>query len=126
MRRAETELTYALTRAQRLKRQVDFERVFAVRCSVADGLLVVYAAPNDRPHSRIGLSVGRKVGPAVRRNRVKRLIREAFRLAQHDLPNGLDFVCVARRSETDTVREYQSSLAALLRRVGKKLASRRG
>ncbi|HWP28147.1 MAG TPA: ribonuclease P protein component, partial [Chloroflexota bacterium] len=66
-----------MKRAQRLRKAADFERVRAQRRSWAHPLLVLYAAENGLRMSRIGVIVGRQVGKAVVRNRVKRRIREA-------------------------------------------------
>jgi ribonuclease P protein component len=70
----------------RLTHARQFQGVYAARVSRAAGPLVVFALPNDLAHPRLGLSVGSRVGGAVRRNRVKRLLREAFRALQHSLP----------------------------------------
>lgn len=85
-----------LGRSRRLTRQRDFERVFARRCSRGDRWLVVYVDSNDLGQRRLGIKAGKRLGNAVRRNRIKRRIREAFRLRQHDLPPGLDVICVPR------------------------------
>ncbi|MCP4246543.1 MAG: ribonuclease P protein component [bacterium] len=83
-------------RNRRLTRQRDFERVFARRCSRGDRWLVVYVDTNDLDHPRLGVKAGKRLGNAVRRNRIKRRIREAFRLHQHDLSPGLDIICIPR------------------------------
>jgi ribonuclease P protein component len=83
----------------RLSRSAEFERVFRQGRSVANRYLVVYAFPRAQDAtagSRLGISVSRKVGGAVDRNRVKRLLREAFGLLAETVPDGHDVVIVAR------------------------------
>ena len=76
----------------RLRRQAEFDRVYGGDVFAADNVLVIKAVKNGLSVSRLGLSVSRKVGNAVVRNRWKRRIREAFRNHQVTLPVGIDFV----------------------------------
>jgi ribonuclease P protein component len=81
----------------RLTRSADFERVYRQGRSHGNRYLVVYAFPRaGEGEARLGVSVSRKVGGAVDRNRVKRLLREAFAASEATLPDGVDVVVVAR------------------------------
>lgn len=94
-------------RRGRLTRSGDFDRVYRDGRSHSNRFLVLYAFPRDadaepsgdpeeREELRLGISVSRKVGGAVERNSVKRSLREAFWALAGKLPEGYDFVLVAR------------------------------
>src|SRR4051794_5050670 len=99
---------------EHLRRPADFKRVYDRRRSVSNDLLIVYAAPNDLPHNRLGLSVSRKVGGAVQRNRLRRLFREAFRLTRHRMPTGLDLVLIPRSKAAPPLADLLAALPKLV------------
>jgi len=89
----------AAGKRRRLSRSGEFDRVYREGSSHANRFLVVYSFPRseeDEDELRLGVSVGRKVGGAVERNRIKRALRDAFWSLEDELPQGHDFVLVAR------------------------------
>ena len=96
----------------------EFAAVFAARMRKATGPLAVFLMPSDQPTHRLGLSIGRAVGNAVVRNRLKRMIREAFRLRQHEIPRppqldkttGYDIVVSAKPHTPLSLDQYEALL----------------
>lgn len=101
----------------RLSGRRAFADVFAARCRKTVGPLTVHGCANELAYLRIGLSVPRRAGNAVKRNRFKRLLREAFRLCRHEWPVGYDMVVLVRPHEPLTLVEYQRVLAQAVRAV---------
>jgi len=99
----------------------EFRRVYDRKRSVSDQRLIVYACENGRDHNRLGLSVSRKVGNAVVRNRLRRLYREAFRLTKSTLPMGLDLIFIPRGSANPSLAELMESLTRLIAQAARKL-----
>jgi ribonuclease P protein component len=105
---------YGFPKLLHLRSPAEFEAVYHPRMRESRGPLTIYALPNSLGHPRLGLSTSRKVGNAVRRNRIRRLLREAFRLLQHDFPRGYDIVIVPRPHEPLLLADYQRILSAAL------------
>lgn len=112
-----TQRRHTLPRSSRLSGRLAFRRAFDQGTKATRGPITAYLLPNGLAHPRLGLTVPRAVGTAVRRNRIKRLLREAFRHLQHDFPAAYDFVLVVRRHEPLPLAEYQRILSALLVRT---------
>ena len=91
-----------------------FAAVYGAAAKQSRGALAIYLKPNELPHSRWGLSVSRRVGTAVMRNRVKRMLRESIRLLHEELPGGYDCVVVVRPHEPLALAEYQSLVKLLV------------
>jgi putative membrane protein insertion efficiency factor len=84
--------------------------VFEGKTRQSRGPITIYSLPNSLGHPRLGISISRKVGTAPKRNRIKRLLRESFRLMRHDLPTGYDWVLVVRPHETAILADVVSWL----------------
>ena len=81
---------------RRLSASEHYRLAYREGTRISDGLVVVYARPNGLPVRRLGIAVPGRVGTAVRRNRVKRRLREAARESLSVVPEGTDVVIVAR------------------------------
>jgi len=108
-----------------LKKKQDFKKVYSQGKYVADYLFVAYALANDVQHNRIGITVSKKVGCAVVRNRVKRWVKESYRLLKMD-GQAYDFVIIARAPSGELVGKgafYQvdRSVSKLFEKLGKKV-----
>lgn len=102
-----------------LTKRREFDLVFKEGSSLALKNLVIYARPNELGFSRLGLAVSKKIGKAVARNRIKRLLREAMRTISGDIPLHYDFVFVARKLSAesgmdDFMRDIKRFLSGLM------------
>jgi ribonuclease P protein component len=139
-------------REVRIRRHSEFQRVFDRKLRVSDRWITLYGCRGEVPekspetleshrrgrssickagatrvsggtlHARLGIVAGRSVGNAVRRNRRKRLVREAFRHLRHELPAGTDWIVVLRAGPEPTVEQLQDSI----RRLGRQLLGKMG
>ncbi len=113
-----------LPQGRRLRRKVDFEAAYARGKRSGSEYFTVIARGNPESGPRLGLAISTRIaGSSVQRNRLRRLIRESFRLSQHELP-ACDLVVSARpRVRGATARELRASLAAMWVKVKEQCAS---
>lgn len=100
-----------------LKENRQFKRVYYKGKSFVNNLLVLYLLENNEKYNRLGIVVNKKVGKAVVRNRVRRLIKENYRLKEQLIKNGFDIVFVARvRTNLSTHNDISKAMDNLLKR----------
>ena len=101
-----------------LKKNYEFRRLYNKGKSSASQLVVVYCMRNRGNGNRLGLTVSTKIGGAVQRNRVRRRLREIYRLNEEKLTQGYDIVIVARvKSRYVGYHELETSLLSLFRKL---------
>ena len=113
---------HALPAAQRIRRRLDFERVYKQGARVHGRFMTLFVLPNGGTVPRFGVAATRKLGSAVARNRAKRLSREVFRRKR--IAAGLDVVVVPRREMLDApFATLETDYSAALERGGRQLSS---
>ncbi len=99
------------TKKDRIRDKLDFDRLKKCGTKFTDGVFLAVILPNDTGFSRLGIAVPKRVGSAVARNRMKRLIREAFRLNRDSLPGSVDLLIIVRRSpDLMTLGEFSARI----------------
>lgn len=105
-----------MNKQQRIKKNKEFQRIFKKGKSFANRQFIVYVLKSDQPEFRVGLSVSKKVGNAVTRNRIKRYIRQTFLERKDDLMQNADYVIIARQQAAEMdFHESKKSLEHVLR-----------
>jgi ribonuclease P protein component len=105
---------YSFPKEKRLRSNRLFREVISSGKCVRDGMMTIYISKNDCGFSRLGVSVSKSFGNAVKRNHLKRLVREVFRLNQHDIPTGFDYlVLIKRKIENPSFEQMKESFLSL-------------
>jgi ribonuclease P protein component len=113
--------SFKILNSQRVRSSRDVARIYEEKQRAGDEHLLVFGLRNDLGLTRFGLSVSKKHGNSVKRARLKRLLREAFRLSQHDLPAGLDLVMIPRQNSGGTLADYRESLVRAAHKLDRRL-----
>jgi len=101
-----------------LKKNHEFKRLYNKGKSAASQCAVVYCRRNGSPGNRLGVTVSTKLGGAVQRNRIRRRLKEIYRINEGKMSAGFDVVIVARmRSRYSGFGELESSILSLLRKL---------
>ena len=101
-----------------LKKNHEFKRLYNRGKSAATQYVVVYTRQNNSAQNRLGITVSKKIGGAVQRNRVRRRLKEIYRLSEHTLNSGYDIVVVARlKSRFAEYRELEASVLLLFKKL---------
>jgi ribonuclease P protein component len=109
---------HIVKRRYRVRTNKQFQEIRRQGRSYANHLLVLCALPNNLPYSRFGFAVNSRIGNAVRRNRIKRRLREIMRLQQESIQPGWDIVLIARQPiRSADYHEMETACARLLRRA---------
>lgn len=114
--------SFAFPKSMRLRKSIQFKAVYDKRCKASDGLLLVFAAANG-DDTQMGLSVSRKLGNAVVRNRLKRLLREAFRLSRSEIPRGMSLIAIPQGAARAGLVPYRQSLVRLAQKLHRRLTA---
>jgi len=110
-------MSYKAPKRFRLTRRSDIDALFAEGVSVRDRLATMVVRPNGLGFARVAVGVSKRHGNAVRRNRIKRLCREALRLGRSGLAVGYDYMLLPRPHAKLTLAGLQKSITLLGRRV---------
>jgi ribonuclease P protein component len=98
----------------RLKKQADFQRLFQKgKRAFSPSLTVIYRPSKD---TAMGISIGKKHGKSVQRNRIKRLLREAFRLSQEDVKGSYAFVLIPKVREEYSMKTFKEHLQWMIKK----------
>ncbi|RKD22248.1 ribonuclease P protein component [Caminicella sporogenes DSM 14501] len=107
-----------MSEVERLKKNIDFKKVYSRGKSLADKYVVIYMAKNNLDVTRVGFTASKKVGKSVVRNRARRLIKESFRNNSKGIKKGYDLVFIARVSIKDAnYKDVEKCVVRLLKRA---------
>lgn len=111
---------------QRIRSSLDFDAIYNYRQKVWSSSLLIFGMPNQKEVTRFGVSVSKRHGNAVVRARLKRLLREAFRQSQHQLPQGMDIILIPQKDAKATVDDFCTALIKLTKKLQRRFQKEKG
>lgn len=114
---------FSFPKSSRLISNKQFKAVMSGGLRASDGPVILYICENQSGHSRLGISVAKASGNAAVRNRLKRLVRESFRLNQHQIPSGFDYLLMISPKWSKKLDEQKRSKEALKKVTFKEVES---
>jgi ribonuclease P protein component len=110
-----------IPKSRRLRSSLDFAETYALKHKAGNAYLLIFAARNEIGSTRIGLSVSKKNGNSVVRHRIRRLLKEAYRLEQHAVPEGLDLILIPRPNSGATIDDYRNAIVYLSNKLQQRI-----
>ena len=108
-------------KSRRLRSSLDFARIYQLKQKAGSQHLLIFAVLNDIGQTRIGLSVSKRNGNSVVRHRIRRLLKEAYRLEQYQIPEGLDLILIPRPGSGATFEDYRHEIVLLSQKLFRRL-----
>lgn len=119
MHSLKTDRNFSFKKENKIKSKNAFQIVYKTGRSVVDSMSVMYVLPNEEKNIKIGFAVGKKMGSAVVRNRVKRMMREVFRHRRGELKDSVQIIWVARKKLVEAdIYTYDRIFMRLAKRAG--------
>ena len=111
---------FGLSRDEKIGKRAEFDKVFREGGRIVDGVIYARYVPNALAVTRVGIAVPSRVGKAAKRNRVRRLLREAFRLHKHEMPPGVDLILLPAHGWNEPpLGELEECMGRIAKRLGK-------
>ena len=88
---------YELPKSSIIRNKFEFNRVYSKGRSYVNQMMIIHLVNSDKVKGKVGFAVGKKIGNAVVRNRIKRLMREAYRISQHCINQNVSMILIARK-----------------------------
>ncbi|HUS59176.1 MAG TPA: ribonuclease P protein component [Planctomycetota bacterium] len=112
------EKQFGLSRHERIGSRTDFDLVFREGRRLSEGAVLARYVPNGRPFTRMAVAVPGRLGNATKRNRARRMLKEAYRLHKHEMPPGIDIIFLPGRAwKSPPLAELEAAMKKIAARV---------